>query len=92
MLNKIAILGINCYQNCISPYKGYKCAFSYYTNDCSCSEFAKNCIIKYGVIKSIPLFKQRLKKCRAIYFSKQKTEPKKEVDVCNELAGVCACL
>jgi len=92
MLNKVAILSIDYYQQNISPYKGYKCAYKYYTGEYSCSEFTKNCILKFGVVKSIPLFRERIEKCRVIYFSNKETKSKKEIDKCNELAGVCACL
>ena len=92
MLDKIAILWIKGYQKYISPYKGYKCAYSYYTKGCSCSEYAKKSIIHYGIIKSIPLIDLRLKECRAVYFENKEKKKNSEVDACNEIAGVCACL
>jgi len=92
MLDKLAISGINGYQRYISPYKGYKCAYSYYTKGCSCSEYAKQSIENYGIIKSIPLINLRLKECRVVYFENKEARKNSEVDACNEIAGVCACL
>ncbi len=92
MLNKIAILGINGYQKYVSPYKGYKCAYSYYTKECSCSEYAKKNIMTYGIMKSIPLINLRLKECRVVYLENKEKKKNSEIDACNEIAGVCACL
>jgi len=64
MTDIIALKTINFYQKWISPYKGYSCAYKYYTNKHSCSEFAKKSIQKFGIIKSIPLINIHLKKCK----------------------------
>jgi len=90
MISKIAISSIKFYQVYISPHKGYCCAYSHYTGKKTCSEFTKECIKKYGVVKSYFLHKKHIEKCQIVYFSEIKK--KKEVDMCNELAGVCACL
>ena len=92
MINKLAIIGISYYQQYISPHKGYCCAYKHYTGKSSCSEFTKESIKKYGIIKTFPLFKEQIKRCQAVYFSEKIKKPKKEIDKCNEAAGICACL
>lgn len=93
MINNLAIVVIEYYQKYISPHKGYCCAYSYYTGKPSCSEFTKQCIQKYGIIKTIPLFSKQIEKCKIVYFAEyEKEKNKKEIDKCNEMAGVCACL
>ncbi len=93
MTKSISIQIINFYQQKISPYKGYSCAYKYYTNKHSCSEFAKKSINKFGLIKSIPLIGSHLQKCKKIYLANiNKKQTTKKIDWCNETAGVCGCL
>jgi len=92
MINKLAILSIEGYQRYLSPHKGYCCAYSHFTGKKSCSEFTKLCIQKYGLFKTLPLFKAHIDKCKIIYIAEEHKAKEKKIDMCNELAGICACV
>ncbi len=101
MISQISIYGIEFYQKHISPYKGYSCAYRYYTGKDSCSEFTKKSILKFGFLKSIPYFVEYLKKCKRVYNINEgstqeekieRNKKDKEVDGCNEACGVLSCL
>jgi uncharacterized protein len=59
-----AIRSILLYQNHISPRKGFRCAYSVFHNDLSCSSFCKNEIATDGVIKGITSTLKRFQSCR----------------------------
>ena len=96
MKNLFVIQGIVVYQKYISPHKGYCCAYKYYTNKDSCSEFAKKSFMKYEFFKAFILFIKHLKKCKNIYLlnkneqitTNHNLEKKKEkIDYCDSCAG-----
>ena len=73
-MNKLAILFIKIYQRHISPKKGYVCAHRYYHGGDSCSEYTKKCITEFGIIKTIPLFFERLDDCKKTFNEYQEKE------------------
>lgn len=81
-MRKLIILFINLYQKYLSPRKGYVCAHRYYHGSDSCSEYTKKCVSEFGVIKSIPLFFDRIDECKKTY-----TEHKKDQ---NTKSGGCS--
>jgi len=78
MRNRTVVYSIDLYQRYISPHKGYCCAYRFYSNKMSCSEFAKKCFMKYGFKKSFILSRHHLKKCKDIYLFEKKKDNKKE--------------
>ena len=72
-MKKLLIKSIECYQRNISPYveqKNIRC--KYYP---TCSEYTKQAIQKYGVIKGMTLGTYRIKRCNP--FSKGGYDPLK---------------
>ena len=63
MLKKIFLFIIILYQRLVSPYLPQSCRFQP-----TCSEYAKEAIEKYGVIKGVTLASKRLTKCHPIKF------------------------
>ena len=63
MLKKIFIFIIILYQRLVSPYLPQSCRFQP-----TCSEYAKEAIEKYGIIKGFTLATKRLTKCHPIKF------------------------
>lgn len=62
-LKPAAVLAICGYQQFISPYKGYRCAYGALYGGPSCSEFGKRSIQEYGVIGGLILLRQRFHAC-----------------------------
>ena len=63
MIKKIFVFIIILYQRLISPYLPQSCRFQP-----TCSEYAKEAIEKYGIIKGVTLASKRLTKCHPIKF------------------------
>ena len=63
MLKKIFVFIVILYQRLVSPYLPQSCRFQP-----TCSEYAKEAIEKYGIIKGITLASKRLTKCHPIKF------------------------
>tara|TARA_B100001175_G_scaffold44655_1_gene33875 strand:+ start:40 stop:273 length:234 start_codon:yes stop_codon:yes gene_type:complete len=63
MLKKIFLFIIILYQRLVSPYLPQSCRFQP-----TCSEYAKEAIEKYGIIKGFTLATKRLTKCHPIKF------------------------
>ena len=63
MLKKIFLFLIILYQRLVSPYLPQSCRFQP-----TCSEYAKEAIEKYGIIKGVTLASKRLTKCHPIKF------------------------
>ena len=61
MLKKIFLFIIILYQRLVSPYLPQSCRFQP-----TCSEYAKEAIEKYGIIKGVTLASKRLTKCHPI--------------------------
>lgn len=67
LIDSLTIKGINFYQKNISPKKGYRCAYCFLHGQESCSQYAKNSILKEGLITAISLTLTRLRECRKAY-------------------------
>tara|TARA_B100000676_G_scaffold145103_1_gene143531 strand:+ start:309 stop:542 length:234 start_codon:yes stop_codon:yes gene_type:complete len=63
MLKKTFLFIIILYQRLVSPYLPQSCRFQP-----TCSEYAKEAIEKYGIIKGVTLASKRLTKCHPIKF------------------------
>ena len=63
MLKKMFVFIIILYQRLVSPYLPQSCRFQP-----TCSEYAKEAIEKYGIIKGVTLASKRLTKCHPIKF------------------------
>lgn len=55
--------GIGFYQRKISPHKGYCCAHNHLHHRGSCSAFGKRVVLRYGVLRMLPLLWRRLRAC-----------------------------
>jgi putative component of membrane protein insertase Oxa1/YidC/SpoIIIJ protein YidD len=53
------------YQRCISPRKGWRCAYSVLNGGPGCSGFARETIETHGWQKAIPLVRQRFRDCHS---------------------------
>ena len=58
-----AVGAIELYQRFVSPYKGFRCAHRAAKGRRSCSQFAKRLVAKVGLLRFLPLFVGRLRKC-----------------------------
>jgi len=58
-----AVCGIELYQDFISPYKGYRCAYGVHCGGPSCSEYGKQVISQEGVIVGTVLLFHRFQEC-----------------------------
>ncbi|WP_167682211.1 membrane protein insertion efficiency factor YidD [Parasedimentitalea denitrificans] len=64
MLSSFSLLGIRAYQSWISPYKGYRCAYSILHGGTGCSGFAKQEIQRNGIKCAMPKIRSRFADCR----------------------------
>jgi putative component of membrane protein insertase Oxa1/YidC/SpoIIIJ protein YidD len=56
---------ITTYQKKISPKKGFSCAHRVLHRSESCSQYIKRIILEQGLIRAIPLSRQRFQACKA---------------------------
>ena len=65
-MTALAVGAIGFYQQFISPYKGFRCAYRARKRSRrrSCSEFAKQLLQRVGVTRFWPLMRRRFDKCR----------------------------
>src|SRR4028119_2453345 len=59
-----AITCITAYQNHVSPYKGFSCAYRVAYGGESCSAFVKRTIEEHGIRPAMSLAQQRFAQCR----------------------------
>lgn len=64
MLDRVALAAIGGYQRHLSPRKGYACAHRLARGGTGCSGYAKAAISEHGLIRAIPLIRQRFAACR----------------------------
>ncbi len=62
-MKKLVLLAIAFYQRCLSPYKGFCCAYRRHTGRASCSELGRRVIRRYGVLKGGLVLRQRMHLC-----------------------------
>ncbi|EIJ43278.1 hypothetical protein BegalDRAFT_2427 [Beggiatoa alba B18LD] len=64
MLNRLLARLIRVYQQYISPYKGFRCAYAVKHQDLSCSEYARVTLLQSGTRQSFSLIQQRFHDCK----------------------------
>lgn len=79
-MKSFTIAAISGYQRFVSPYKGYCCAHKSFHGGYSCSEFAKQTIIEFGVWHALKKVKARLLDCRYAYAMLQVSKEKSGTD------------
>lgn len=62
-MRHLAIFAIGLYKRCISPYKGFCCAFKVHTGRQSCSTLGIRVIRRYGLRTGIAVLRRRLYLC-----------------------------
>jgi len=67
MFSKMALGAIWGYQQFVSPYKGFRCAYAVRHGGTGCSGYAKHAIRDHGVWHAIPAIRQRLRDCKTAY-------------------------
>lgn len=63
-MKKISLLLIDLYQNFISPYKGYSCAYRLATGEVGCSGYGKKVISRFGLKTGYSLLQRRFAECK----------------------------
>ena len=58
---KIGCKLVDLYQMCISPFIGGKCACRFLP---TCSEYTKQSIVKYGLVRGVYMGIKRISRCR----------------------------
>lgn len=61
---RLALSGIRFYQRCLSPYKGYGCAYRLEYGGSGCSGVGYRLIRRYGVIRGYTILQKRFERCR----------------------------
>jgi uncharacterized protein len=62
-----ALAAIRGYQQFISPYKGFCCAYRVHTGKASCSAFGYRAISRFGVWNGVGVLKKRLTLCGDVF-------------------------
>lgn len=75
---------IGIYQRYVSPYKGFSCAHNHVHARGSCSEYGKRVVLRYGVLRFLPLLFRRFADCRSacvrVAGETQSSKPDNDVD------------
>ncbi len=66
-MRRLALLLIRFYQRCISPYKGFCCAYGAYTGHASCSVLGYRAVSRYGLWQGAGILEKRMAKCGVAY-------------------------
>ncbi|KAB8059547.1 membrane protein insertion efficiency factor YidD [Janthinobacterium sp. FT14W] len=59
----LALWAIRAYQRCLSPWKGYSCAYRMLNGRDSCSAYGYRVIARHGLRTGLPLLQRRLRAC-----------------------------
>lgn len=62
-MKTIVLAMIRLYQRCLSPCKGFRCAYSVYSGRCGCSGLGYRAIRRHGVWHGYLILRRRLEKC-----------------------------
>lgn len=73
----LGALLITLYQKCISPFKGFRCAYGVLHGGHSCSQVIKNELLAEGVISTLPRIKEQFAACREAYKELQRNPDKR---------------
>lgn len=63
LLKASLLLTIRAYKQCISPYKGFNCAYRILHQDRSCSSYFQTCVSEQSLVRACVSFQQRLHEC-----------------------------
>ena len=66
-MKALALAAIRVYQRCISPYKGFCCAYAATTGHGSCSALGYRAIRRFGLWRGLGVLDNRLEKCGVAY-------------------------
>lgn len=66
-MRRLALAAIRAYQRYISPYKGFRCAYSVHTGGASCSAFGYRVVRRYGVVAGLTLLRRRTQHCAQVH-------------------------
>lgn len=66
-MKRPALAAITAYQRCLSPLKGYSCAFRVHTGRDSCSAYGKRAIARHGLAAGLLLLQRRMEDCGALH-------------------------
>jgi len=69
-------LGIGFYQRNLSPLKGFCCAHNHLHGRGSCSQFARRVVLRFGVVRLLPLLKLRFIACRKAFLVLSESDSK----------------
>jgi putative component of membrane protein insertase Oxa1/YidC/SpoIIIJ protein YidD len=66
-MKRVAMAAIRFYQRCLSPYKGYTCAYGRHTGHASCSNLGLRAIRRHGVLGGWGILRRRLHLCGVVH-------------------------
>ncbi len=64
VVDAATVYAIRVYQKKLSPHKGFSCAYRKLHGSESCSQYFRQTVEGYGLLKAIPRFQQRLQACQ----------------------------
>lgn len=66
-MRRFALAVIRIYQRYVSPYKGFRCAYSMHTGSPSCSALGYRAVRRHGVIGGLSLLRERTYRCGVVH-------------------------
>lgn len=86
-MKQLALLAIRGYQQCISPHKQFRCAYSLHTGRCGCSGIGYRAIRRFGVVGGLAVLRERLARCSQVHRAhRARSQPRHQL---SKQAGVC---
>lgn len=84
-MKHLALILIRFYQQFISPYKGFSCAYRAHTGRSSCSSLGYRSIRLFGVFSGLLVLRERLAKCGVAHrrYSKAPGAFKRQAGFCD---------
>lgn len=74
-MRRAVALGIDLYQHHLSPLKGFTCAHHHLYRRGSCSGFARRVVLRWGVLRLVPLLRLRFIACRRAFVALSTVQP-----------------
>ena len=90
-MKTIALAAITLYRRYISPYKGFRCAYSVHTGRASCSVHGQRVIARFGLLMGLSLIKRRLQRCSQEYHRHLPKDGTGPAYLARRQAGFCDC-
>jgi putative component of membrane protein insertase Oxa1/YidC/SpoIIIJ protein YidD len=79
-MRRAVALGIDLYQHHLSPLKGFTCAHDHLYGRGSCSRFARRVVLRWGVLRLVPLLRLRFMACRQAFIALSTVQPPAKCD------------